>query len=96
MVGADRADEIDLPRAAHTGDLRSEGLGELDGVGADTSRRADDQDLLPRLDAAGIAETLDGRAPGDRDDGGVLEAEMATERHVRSRAPRGAILRGQL
>ena len=75
VVGTDRADQVGLRGAAHTGDLCAEGLGELDGVGADASRCADDQHLLSCLDAPGVAQALDGGERGDRDDRGLLEAE---------------------
>ena len=47
MVGADRADQIHLRRAAHAGDVRAEGLGQLHGIAADAAGGADDQNLLP-------------------------------------------------
>src|SRR5205814_6402326 len=71
MVGADGADEIDLPSAAHAGDLRSEGLRKLNRVGSDASGGPDDQHLLARLDAPGL-QTLDGGQPGDCYDRGLL------------------------
>ena len=50
VVGAERADQVDLGGAAHAGDLGAERLGDLHGERADASRRADDQHLLPGLD----------------------------------------------
>ena len=50
--------EVDLRGAAHPGDLRAEGLGELHGVVADTSGRADYEHLLSCLDAPAVAEPL--------------------------------------
>ena len=56
VVGAERSDEIDVPRAAHAGHLRSECLGDLHGERAHASRRAVDQDLLSRLEPAPCRE----------------------------------------
>ena len=41
MVSADRGDQAGLRRAAYAGDFRFEGLGDLDGEGADPARGAD-------------------------------------------------------
>ena len=46
----------------------------MDGAGADASRGADDQHLLPGCDAPG-AQALQGGEPRDCDDGGLLEAQ---------------------
>jgi hypothetical protein len=54
--------------------LAPKAIGELDGVGADASRGADDQHLLPGCDAPG-AQALQGGQPGQRDDGGLPEAQ---------------------
>ena len=60
-------------RAAHAGDLRSEGLGELHGVGA--GGRAGDQYVLSWPEAPGVTQALQGGQPGDRDDRGPGEGE---------------------
>ena len=44
--------------------LGAEGLGDLHGERPHASRRADDQDLVPRLDPSVIAQTLQGRQRG--------------------------------
>ncbi len=38
MVGAERADQLDVADAAHAGDVSAEGLGDLHGERADASR----------------------------------------------------------
>ena len=60
MVSADGPDKVHIPGAAHPGHFRAECLGYLHGEGANTSRRASDQHLLPRLDPPVIAKTLQG------------------------------------
>jgi hypothetical protein len=75
VVGADRGDQIGLGRAADAGDLRSEGLGDLHGVGADAAGRAGDQHVLSWLEAPGVTQALQGGQPGDRDDRGLAEGE---------------------
>ena len=74
LIGADRADKIDLCGAGHAGDLGAEGLGQLHGVGADAARGTDDQDLPPGCDPPGV-QAFDSSKPRDRDDGGLLEAQ---------------------
>jgi len=76
VIGADRADEIDLPGAAHPGDLCSERFGELNGVGAYASRCPDDQYRLSGLDTPGVPQALECGERGDRNHGGLLEAEV--------------------
>ena len=61
--------------AADAGDFRSECLGDLHGVGADTTRGADDQHLLPGLQAA-ESESAQRGHPGDRHGSGLLEGEL--------------------
>ena len=48
MVRPQAPDQLDLGRAAHTGDLGTERLGDLHRERPDTSGGTDDQDLLPR------------------------------------------------
>jgi hypothetical protein len=59
VVCADRSDHVHVPRAAHAGHFGAEGLGNLHGERPNPSRRADDQDLVPRLDPSVIAQTLE-------------------------------------
>jgi hypothetical protein len=58
VVGAGGADDVRLRRAAHAGDLGSEGLGDLYGEGPDPARGADDQHLLPGLHLCAVANRL--------------------------------------
>ena len=76
VVGADRPDQVLLRRAAHAGHLSAERLGDLHGERADASSRADDQDLLPRLDAARVAQRLEGGETGHRNGGRLLERDV--------------------
>ena len=76
VVSPQRADEVELRRAAHAGDLGTERLGDLHGVAAHAARRAGDEDPLPGLHAAGVADGLQGGEPGDRNHGGLLEGEV--------------------
>jgi hypothetical protein len=52
VVCAERSDHVHVPRAAHAGHLGAERLGDLHGERPYAARRADDQDLVPRLDPA--------------------------------------------
>src|SRR5437879_924341 len=63
-VRADRSDQVDVSRAADARHIRSKRLGDLHGEGAHASRRAVDQDLLPRPNLALVSETLQGGLSG--------------------------------
>ena len=76
MVGADRPHQVELAGAADAGDLRSERLGDLHGVAADTARGTDDQHLLSCLQAADVAQSAQCGHPGDRHGSGLLEGEV--------------------
>ena len=58
VVGAERAHQLDVARAADAGDFGAEVLGDLHGECADAARCAVDQHLLSRLDAAMVAQAL--------------------------------------
>jgi hypothetical protein len=58
LIGAEGPDQIHLGRAAHAGDLGTEGLDDLDGEGPHTARGADDQHLFPGLHVAAVTDTL--------------------------------------
>ena len=64
-VRAERLDQVDVPRAADAGDLRSERLGDLHGERPDATGGAVDQDFLSRLNLPLVAKRLEG---GDRRD----------------------------
>jgi hypothetical protein len=76
LVGADRTDQLELGGAGHPGDVRAERLGELHRERPHAARRADHQDLLPRLDLAHVAEALEGGEAGDGDGRGLLEGHV--------------------
>jgi hypothetical protein len=75
VVGADRGDQVGLGRAAHAGDLCTEGLGDLHGERADAARCAGDQHVLAWPEAPGVAQALQGGQPGDRHGGGLGDGE---------------------
>ena len=84
LVGSEGLYEFQIRGAAHSGDLRSEGLRQLDGRGAERPGGTVDEHLLPRADAPSpekIQRT--GRSPRDR--GGFLEG------HVRRLEGAGAL-----
>src|SRR5438067_496107 len=55
MIGAERLNQFDISPTAYPGYFGAEGLGDLDGEGAHTSRCTVDQDLLTGLDLPCIA-----------------------------------------
>ena len=78
VVGAERADEVQLVGAGDAGHLGAHRLRDLDGERADVARRADDQDLVARLDRSAVAtaEAL------EREDRRVREGCRFLERHA--------------
>src|SRR5919204_641452 len=76
VVGADRADQVHVPRAAHAGHVRSERLRKLHREGTDAARRTVDQDLLPGSHLALVAKRLQGDEAGQGSGRGVLEREV--------------------
>jgi hypothetical protein len=58
VVRADGPDQVHLRGAAHAGDFGAVGLGDLHGERPDAARCADDQDLLPGLYMAVVADSL--------------------------------------
>ena len=58
VVGAEGPDEVGLRGAAHAGHVSTERMGQLDGEGADTACRADDQCMLAGLDASDVTQAL--------------------------------------
>src|SRR5256885_3305866 len=75
MVSADGADHVHVPRAAHAGHVGAERLGDLYRERPDASGRTVDQDLLPWLDLALIAQQLEGGGGGYPDGSGLRERE---------------------
>jgi len=76
LVCADRSDHVHVPRAADAGHVRAERLGDLHGERPHASRRTVDQDLLPWLDLALIANSLEGGECGHPNGRGLLEREV--------------------
>ena len=76
MVGTHRADELEIPRRAHAGDLGSQHLGDLHRERPDAARRAVDQHPLPGLDATGVAQAVERRQGRRRDGGRLLEGQL--------------------
>ena len=63
VVGAERADQLQLGGAGHPGHLGAERLGQLDRERPHPTGRPDDQHPLARLDFSHIAEALEGGEP---------------------------------
>src|SRR5579872_967048 len=76
MVSADRADHLRVLRAADSGHLGAESLGDLYGERTDATGRAVDQDLLAGLDLALIAKQLESRRCRHADGRGLLKSEV--------------------
>jgi hypothetical protein len=76
VVCAERSDHVHVPRAAHAGHLSAEGPRDLHGEGPDASRRTDDQDLVPGLDASVVAQTLQGGQRGQGYGRRLVEREV--------------------
>ena len=55
VIGAEAPYQVKVAGAADAGDLRAEVLGDLDGEGPDPAGGADDQDVLPGLEAPRLA-----------------------------------------
>ena len=76
MVGAERADQLDVANAAHAGDVSAEGLGDLHGERADASRCAVDQHRLAGLHLADVAQALQGGDGRDRHRCGLPDGQV--------------------
>jgi hypothetical protein len=74
VVGAEGTDKLDLAGTADSGDLRTEGFGQLDRVAADAAGRSGDKHLLPFPDLSG-AQAQESSDRGDRHRRGLLEGE---------------------
>ena len=84
MVGAQRADEVELVAAGDTGHLGAPRLGDLDRERADVARRAVDQHPVARPDRPPVAA-----AALHREHRGVRQCRGVLERHaVRDRRER--------
>jgi hypothetical protein len=76
LVGAKRAHEIQLRRAADTRHVRAERLRQLDGECADSATGAGDQDSLPAFNVRLVAQAEKCGAARGRDRCSLLEAEV--------------------
>src|SRR5215211_5630567 len=76
VIGTDGSDHLHLLRAANACYVRTERLGDLHCVGPHSSRRADDQHLLPRLDLSLVAQGLQGGRAHDGENRRLLEGEV--------------------
>ena len=67
VIGANRSDKIDIPRAANSRDLRAKRFADLHGKGSYTAGGTVDQHLLPGLNLS-LAQALQGSksGPGER------------------------------
>ncbi len=66
MVCAQRPDQLDVPGAANPGHVCAERLGDLHGESTNASGRAIDQDFLPWLQSAVVAQPLQRGERGNR------------------------------
>jgi hypothetical protein len=73
--GAERAHELQVPGAAHAGDLRAERRGDLHGVAADAAGRAVDQHPVPGPRLADPADSAQRGGGRHRDRRSLLERE---------------------
>src|SRR5947207_1476121 len=76
MIRPERSDHFQISRATDAGYLGTEQFGDLDRERTDASRRAVDQDLLPRLDLSFIAQSLQRRDTRDVDRGCLLKRDV--------------------
>ena len=76
VIGADGSYEAGLRRAAHAGDLRAEGLGDLHRERTDAARGADDEHMLACLDIAPVAQRLQRGQARHRDGGRLLVRQV--------------------
>ena len=85
VVGTHGKHQVALGAARDAGDLGAVGLRDLDGEGADTATRADDQDALAGLYVRHVADRHEGSDTGDRRGGRLLDREargLAQERRA--------------
>src|SRR5439155_18064282 len=76
LVRAERTHDLDVPRSRRCGHVCAERLRDLDRERPDAAACAVDDDALPGLDAADVAETLERRRRCDGERGGLLEGEL--------------------
>src|SRR5207248_5651242 len=76
VIGSERSDNVQISSAAHDGHICAERFGDLHRERAHASRRAVDQDLLPRLDLSFVAYSLQCRDTRDVDRGCLLKGDV--------------------
>ncbi len=75
VVGAERAEQLDVTCAADCGHLRAKGLGNLDGEGGDSASAAVDEDSLIGLQMTFVAQGYQRSYRSDRNSGGMFERD---------------------
>src|SRR6266404_7016933 len=76
VIRAERSNKIDIPRTADARHICAERLGDLHRERAYASRRAIDQDLLPRLDLSFVANSLQRGDARDVDRSRLLKCDV--------------------
>src|SRR5829696_8842862 len=74
-IRAERADDLQVPRTGHRGDMRAERLCDLHRERANAAARTVDEDSLPGLDTGLVAQALERRDPSHRQRGGLLKRQ---------------------
>jgi hypothetical protein len=74
-IRAQRRDEVELGRAAHTGDVGAERLGQLDRIRPDAAGGTDDEHGLAGLHAPSVDQRLERSAGRDGHHGGLDEGQ---------------------
>ena len=75
VIGAKRADQLDIPGTAHARHLGAQRLRDLHGESPDAARGAIDQYLLPGLERGAVAQRLQRREARHVDGSRLLEAD---------------------
>src|SRR5437879_12719106 len=75
VIGANRSDKIEIPRAANSRDLCAKRFGDLHGECSNTSGRAVNQYLLPGLNLS-LTQALQRSKSGQRERSGLLKGDV--------------------
>ena len=76
VVCTEGTSDVHIPCATHSRHFRSQRFGNLHGKGADAARCAIDEDFVPRLDPAFVAQTLQGGDACQRHRRRLLERQV--------------------
>jgi len=76
VVCTEGTSDVHIPRATHSRHFRSQRFGNLHDKGADSARCAIDEDFVPRLDPAFVAQTLQGGDACQRHRRRLLERQV--------------------